>query len=313
VENFDRVAARSLATGALRFEQDQRCDHYLSAALPYYDHDFQRWVSHNDRLLEESCAANGGAEIDRRPLIATVVPGRQVLMKPEFVVNRLLDYPVAAAYVQPLVFDPVRDSPEKLRLYVEFLLSIAEQRIPVIASRVGAFGLVLQALGINAFDSGLAQAETSNLASLNRPHTERERERRREGKGGGPDKRIYLEAVKTTMRGVHADAILDRPGLRFRFACDHPCCRFRGYEDLAARRRQHFFCTRDAEVAEVRGRPAGGLRADLVRERLRDAQENGRIVRRALLDLGPGAPTFEHLDRWIGLLAQEQILHGIAH
>ena len=181
--NFNAGAARSLAVGALRFEQDQLCEHYLSAAVPFYDQDFQRWVAHNDRLLEESCSANGGAEIDRRPLIAQVFPGRAVLKQPEFVVNRLLDYPIGGAYVQPLLFDPVRDSPEKLRLYVEFLLAIAGEGIPVIASRIGAFGLVLAALGINTFDSGLAQAEASNLAQLNRPLTERERERRREGKG----------------------------------------------------------------------------------------------------------------------------------
>jgi hypothetical protein len=296
----------------LLFEQTKRCDHYLSAAVPYYDRDFLKWVDHNNRLLEESCTANGGAEIDRRPLIATVLPGRQALMRPEFVVNRLLDYPIAGAYVQPLLFDPVRDSPEKLRLYVEFLIAITDEGIPVAASRVGAFGLVLQALGINAFDSGLAQAEASNLAQLNRPLTEREHERRREGKGGGPDKRIYLEPVKTTVKGAYADAILERPGLRHRFVCSHNCCQFRGYEDLPARRRQHFLCTRDAEVAQVRERPGGGLRLDLVRESLRDAQETSRIVRRALLDLGGAAPSFEHLDRWISLLAQEQIAHHIA-
>jgi hypothetical protein len=312
IDNFGPEEARSLALGALLFEQTKRCDHYLSAAVPYYDRDFLKWVDHNNRLLEESCTANGGAEIDRRPLIATVLPGRQALMRPEFVVNRLLDYPIAGAYVQPLLFDPVRDSPEKLRLYVEFLIAITNEGIPVAASRVGAFGLVLQALGINAFDSGLAQAEASNLAQLNRPLTEREHERRREGKGGGPDKRIYLEPVKTTVKGAYADAILERPGLRHRFVCSHNCCQFRGYEDLPARRRQHFLCTRDAEVAQVRERPGGGLRLDLVRESLRDAQETSRIVRRALLDLGGAAPSFEHLDRWISLLAQEQIAHHIA-
>lgn len=121
--------------------------------------------------------------------------------------------------------------------------------------------------------NGLAQAEASNLARLNRPLTEKERERRREGKGGGPDKRIYLEPVKTTMKGVYADAILERPGLRYRFVCNHSCCQYRGYEDLPARRRQHFLCTRDAEVSEVRKRPTTGLRLDFVREQLRDAQE----------------------------------------
>ena len=312
-DTFDSNNAKSLAIGALLFEQNQRCDHYLSAAVPYYDRGFQKWVAHNDRLLDETCSANGGAEIDRRPLIAQVVPGRQALMRPEFVVNRLLDYPIAAAYVQPQLFDPVRDSPEKLRLYVEFLLAIAGQGIQVIASRVGAFGLVLQALGINAFDSGLAQAEASNLAQLNRPLTERDRERRREGKGGGPDRRIYLEALKTTMKGAHAAAILEQAGLRSRFVCNHSCCQYRGYEDLPARRRQHFLCARDAEVTELRGCSTAVLRHDLVREGMRDAQETGRVVRRALINLGREAPSFEHLDRWIALLAQEKPLPAVAH
>jgi hypothetical protein len=310
---FDSAAAKSLASGALLFEQEQRCDHYLTAAVPYYDRDFQKWVGHNDRLLEEASSANGGPDIDRRPLIAQVVPGRQALLKPEFVVNRLLDYPIAGAYVQPQLFDPVRDSPEKLRLYVEFLLAIANEGIPVIASRVGAFGLVLQALGINAFDSGLAQAEASNLAQLNRPLTEREHQRRQEGRGGGPDKRIYFEVLKTTMKGTHATAILDRQGLRSHFVCNHTCCQFRGFEDLGARRRQHFLSTRDAEVAEVRNAPTESFRRDLIREQLRDAQETGRIVRRALMDLGSDAPTFDHLDRWISLLAQEHSLPRAAH
>jgi hypothetical protein len=52
----------------------------------------------------------------------------------------------------------------------------------VIVGRVGASGLVLQALGITAFDSGLGQAEAHDLATLNRPMTERERQRRAEGK-----------------------------------------------------------------------------------------------------------------------------------
>lgn len=96
-ENFDADAAKSIALGALRFEQEQRCEYYLSTAVPYYDRDFQKWVAHNDRLLDEACSANGGAEIDRRPLIAQVFPGRGALKQPEFVINRLLDYPIAGA------------------------------------------------------------------------------------------------------------------------------------------------------------------------------------------------------------------------
>jgi hypothetical protein len=164
-------------------------------------------------------------------------------------------------------------SPEKLKLYVEFLQAISSEGIPVIAARVGAFGLVLQALGIAAFDSGLGQAEASNLSQLNRIPTEKEKERRREGGGGGPDKRIYIEQLKTTLKGSHATAILGQRGLRSRFVCNHSCCQYRGFEDLALRRRQHFLCTREAEVAAVHACATPGLRRDMVREQLRDAQE----------------------------------------
>lgn len=233
------------------------------------------------------------------------------MANPQVIVNRLLDYPIAGVYVQPLRLDPVRDSLEKLGLYVRFLQAIATEGIPLVAARVGAFGLVLQALGIPAFDSGLAQAEASDLASLNRPLTERERERRRAGRGGGPDRRIYLESLKTTITGKHADRIIKERGLRGRFVCTHGCCQHRGFEDLPARRRQHYLWVRDAEVAALRGCPTSGLRRDLVHERLRDAQESARLVRR-LFASTTDAPQFAHLDRWIGLLAREQAIPAIA-
>jgi hypothetical protein len=311
-DDFDQHRAASLARGVLLFEQDQRCDHYLSAALPYNDNDFQRWATYNAWLLDATCSANGGSDVDRRPLIAQIAPGRTALRNPQIVVNRLLDYPVAGAYVQPLTLDPVRDGPEKLKLYIEFLLAIVEQKIPVIAARVGAFGLVLQALGIAAFDSGLAQAEASNLAQLNRVPTERERERAREGRGCGPDRRIYLEQLKTTLKASDATAILSRRGLRSRFVCSHSCCRYRGFEDLPARRRQHFLCAREAEVAELRARSTEQLRRDHVREQLRDARESSRVVRRALIELGTDAPRFDHIDCWISLLDQERLLSAFA-
>jgi hypothetical protein len=51
----------------------------------------------------------------------------------------------------------------------------------------------------------------------------------------------------------------------------------------------------------------------MVREQLRDAQESARLVRRALIELGAEAPRFEHLDRWISLLAQENLLPAFAN
>lgn len=190
VDAFAPSDADSLAREVMLFEQEAGASWYLAAALPYYDQDQQSRLRHNDRLLAASCAANGGTDLDRRPLVAQVAPGRKLLAHPELIVNRLLDYPIDAVYVQPLNLDPVKDSVEKLVQYVDFLRAISAARLPVIASRVGAFGLVLNALGIQAFDSGLAQAEACNLASLNRAPTKRELDG--VGKRGGPDGRIYL-------------------------------------------------------------------------------------------------------------------------
>jgi hypothetical protein len=310
--NFNKEQASALAVGALRFQQDHRCDHYISAALPYRDQDLNQWAVYNDWLLEEACRANGGPEIDRRPLIAQVPPGRKTLMDPQRVVSRLLDYPIAGAYVQPLLLDPTKDGPEKLKQYVEFLQAIRDGGIPVLASRVGAFGLVLQALGIPAFDSGLGQAEATNLAQLNRTPTEKELERKQEGRGGGPDRRIYFEVLKTTLTAGHAAAILSQRGLRSSFVCEHGCCKYRGFEDLPERRRQHFLWTREAEVESIQTLPTPRLRRDFVREQLRNAQEIARRTRRTLISLGVEAPRFDHLDRWVTLLGQEQLLPAFA-
>src|SRR5262249_30484691 len=157
---------------------------------------------------------------------------------------------------------PIKDGVEKLVQYVDFLRSIGDAGLPVIASRVGAFGLVLNALGVPAFDSGLAQAETCNLAALNRAPSPRELQGDR--KSGGPDRRIYLEQLKTTFSGRHGAAILDNRALRSRVACPLGCCRHRGFEGLAERSRQHYLWARSHEVDLLRACPTEGMRVDLV-------------------------------------------------
>jgi hypothetical protein len=308
--SFTLADANDLARRVLRFEQGVGASWYMAAALPCYDKDLQGWLDHNDRLLAASCAANGGSELDRRPLIAQVAPGRKLLAHPELVIARLIDHPINAVYVQPLTLDPVKDGVEKLIQYVDFLRSVAEAGLPVIASRVGAFGLVLNALGVPAFDSGLAQAETCNLAALNRAPTARELEKG--GKSGGPDRRIYLEQLKTTFSGRDGSAILENRTLRSHVACPLGCCRHRGFEGLAERSRQHYLWTRSHEVNLLRACPTQSMRVDLVYEQLRTAREIGAVVSRTLAAQGMDAPSFEHIDRWIAVLAREASLSPVA-
>lgn len=182
-------------------------------------------------------------------------------------------------------------------------MTLQTENLSPMAGRVGAFRLVLQALGVPSFDSGLNQAEAFNLAALNRPLTDAEQERRKHSRGG--DRRIYFEPLKTTLKGRHVSAIIGNPALRGRFTCPLGCCQHRGFEDLADRRREHYLWVRMAEIEGLRNAPTNGLRVDLIHERLRDAREHGTAVGRALGRSTSDLPSFDHIDRWIGVLAHE--------
>ena len=212
-----------------------------------------------------------------------------------------MDLPVDGVYVQPLLLNPVKDSVEKLLRYVRLVEAFEEAGLPVIASRVGAFGVVLTALGISGFDSGLGLAEASNLASLNRKKTEGERSK----KGQKGSRRVYLNPLRTTLAARQAELILGHPGLGGRFACNLGCCRFQRLDELPQRARQHFLWTRNEEVRTIRALETRSMKLDLIHEELRTAREVGRLVRRTLMSNLADLPSFDHTDRWIRVLGRE--------
>jgi hypothetical protein len=301
---FDGKAARSLSRDALIYAQDRGADLHLAPALPLFDRDLDIWRQHNAALLAAACAANGGSELERRPLIAQVAPGNKALADPAPLVDVLLDHPVDGVYIQALRLQPTTDSLEKLARFVQFVRALDDAGLPVIVGRVGAFGLVLQSLGVSAFDSGLGQAESHDLASLNRRLTDRERTRRAEGGGGGPARRVYLRELMTTLPANAADAIVRDETLRHHFTCSLGCCRFRALEELGSRARIHYLHVRRAEIDRAAALPAAALRLHEVETQLRQAADLGERVRRALPRAG--LPDFGHLERWLRLLAREQ-------
>jgi hypothetical protein len=309
VSDLPASRTRALARRTLEFEQRVGCDMYVAPGLPLYDTDLDAWLAANDAILDAACSANGGAELDRKPLLALVAPGAKAMARPDDVVRHLLDYPIDGVYLQALRLDPVRDSLEKLARFVQFAHAIQSLGVPVIVGRVGAFGLVLQALGVTAFDSGLGLAEAHDLATLNRSMTEREHQRRAEGEGGGgPAQRVYLELLKTTFDAKIANVILADNNIRHRFTCNRSCCRFRGFDDISLRARQHYLWTRQAEVEALRKLTLPAMRITHVESQLRAAKDTAIVVGRILKQQGVTPPEFEHLGRWLGLIAREQQL-----
>lgn len=300
-EGVAQVNAHDIAKKVLAFEQEKGCAAYISPAWPLHDRGREQWITANQKLLQATCDANGSGDVEQRPLLAQVAPGRAATEDPDALIATLMDLPIDGVYVQPLVLNAMTDSVEKLLRYVKLLEALEEAGLPVVASRVGAFGAVLAALGISAFDSGLGLAEASNLASLNRKKTKNERSK----KGPKGSRRIYLSPLRTTLPARQAELILNHPGLAGRFACDLGCCRFQRLDELPERARQHFLWTRNEEVRAIRSLETRSMKLDLIHEELRTARETGRLVRRTLMSNLRELPSFDHTDRWIRVLGRE--------
>lgn len=295
--DLEESARRTLVRHSIEFQDKVGAAAYVVPALPVTTS--QDDLELNLGFLRDATDANGSG-VERRPLVAMLLPDRKALASPDKVVKPLADIPLEAVYVQPTRLHPTTNSVEHLVQYVGFLMSIKDLGLSVIAGRVGAFGLVLQALGINHFDSGLGDAESFDLKSLNRKRVKKPGTK----SGGGRNRRIYLEMLKTTLMQRHARAILDDPGLRARFVCNLRCCRFKGFDLLEEHRREHYLHARTNEVARLRAQSTQSLKINHVYEQLAQARDHAEVVRRVLGDRGLRVPSFAHLDRWLGCLAR---------
>lgn len=291
---------RAFVGSILDFESEHGATDYLAPAIPIFDSGYDDWLGLHERTLEESTRANGIRGRPRKPLIATLAPGRRALHEPGRLVEPLADLALDGVYVQPLALAPTRDGVDKLVTYVRFLESVRTLRLPVTAGRVGAFGLVLEAVDVPMFDSGLGVAEGFSLASLNSASARVGRTRSDAPRGS---RRVYLRALKTTVAGRIAAAILNERGLRSSFACELECCRWRTQETLGERCREHYLRVRQDEVRLVAGSPTRELRLARVHDELVEARDLAAVVTRALLERAAEPPSFAHLDRWLSVVA----------
>jgi hypothetical protein len=286
-----------LVRGALAFQAGAGAAAYIAPSVPLQDDRMSAWFDLNTRLLRLATQSNG-RDVERKSLVAFVAPGRKALASPADVLRPLADLPIDGIIVEPLNFDPVRDSLEKLVQYVRFLQEAHQLGLPTLASRVGAFGLVLAAMGV-AFSSGLGEAERSDFASLCRS-----RKSRPDAHHGGGARRVYLEALKTTVPARVADELLREPTLRARFVCGLGCCRWAGLDDLPSRSRHHYLLTRLHEASLVAERTGDEMRLAFVEQQLVKARDIGVVVRKTFADRGSEVPKLEHLETWLALLAR---------
>jgi hypothetical protein len=283
---------------ALKFQDEARASAYVVPGTPIYGAR-DGWQELN-AAVHWIAASKNGRDVANRPLVAYIAPDALALRNPTEILRPLSDLPLEALYFQPLRFHPTRESVERLVAYCRFVISAKELGFDVICGRVGALGLLLQTLGITAFDSGLGEAESFNLSQLNR----RPKKKKVGDKGGGRNRRVYLEAVKTTLISKDVDAIFNEPSLRHRFTCSLPCCRFSGFEGLADRRRQHYLRVRLSEVENLSKVPTAAMRLEYVHQELQQAQSHAQVVKRVLEERGANVPKFEHLDAWLALTSR---------
>jgi hypothetical protein len=286
-----------MVEGALRFQARVGVSHYMVPALPYEKPTPQRLNTYR-AIHEEAVSLLGSADVPRKPILAMAVPGAETIRSPFAVFSLVSDRPFDGIYVQPMRLDPKSDSVEGLVRLMTFFEIGRQEGVRAIAGRVGMFGMVLNAAGVEAFDSGLGDHEAFDLRSLARPPKPGQK-----GGGGQRDRRAYFPKLMTTLDEPRARILLNSPAIRAQFACDLGRCRS-GFESILAQSREHCFHSRAQDLAVLRGLPTAEMRMELVERRLRTAIETGRAVNRVLGEDGQRPANFDHLDRWLGALAR---------
>lgn len=285
-------------TGALALQAQVDASAYVAPCLPL---DNNGDALRLNRRLAHAARDAIGVEVDRRPLMMSVAPATRVLADPAPIVQMLADLPVDQVHVQPLRFRPTDLSLATLDRYCDYLAALRTLGIGVMAGRVGAFGLVLLALGVEGFDSGLTTAEAFDLNSAIRSARKRRNRDTDETpiEGGGRKRRFYLTQLKTTVMAP-VMAVVDTPSMRYRFTSSLPCCSagFGGYLEHA---REHCLFARTEEAASLM-RNAPAFRAAILAAQLAEARDTATVLTKALAAQQVQTPSFEHLERWRRLL-----------
>jgi hypothetical protein len=193
-----------------------------------------------------------GKDVDLRPLIAYVaVRGGDLERAHSHLAQLNAGY--TGVYLQISPVTPYTDPADRLSRQVALLSAARAYGRQVIAGHHGALSISLKALGIDAADAGLGEAESFNLSSKIR----NQQSRSPDEKGGHPSgPRIYVPEIGRSIDGRLWRHLMSVPAIRAELLCKRACCRFRTVESLPQRATEHALQSRIEESAEIERLPA---------------------------------------------------------
>jgi serine/threonine protein kinase len=173
--------------------------------------------------------------------------------------------------------------------YLNILLDFKQLGRPVVASRIGNLGLGVVALGIDAFEVGIASLGAFSEKDLleDRPV------------GYNMQKRYYVPQLMTSLGLDLAVQILGSPAFA-KLACHCPFCEGRRDVSLGQGAKEHFLFQRAEEMKALNSLLESG-RLDWFLTRTKAALGLMQSIRK---QLGAKLPPFQHLQTWLDVFPE---------
>lgn len=143
--------------------------------------------------------------------------------------------------IQPFGSD---SGPQALRNFIAACWDFPLEK-PLMIERAGFSGLAAFALGaVDLVESGITVGDSFDISRIQKPPA-------RGGSSFSPPKRLYVEALGTTVDYKVAAALLGSNRGKAYFACKDPTCCPNGYRDMLADHRRHSALARQRQYTEL--------------------------------------------------------------
>ncbi len=134
--------------------------------------------------------------------------------------------------------------PQALRNFIEACWDFPLEK-PLMIERAGFSGLAAFALGaVDLVESGITLGDSFDISRIQKPAA-------RGGASFSPPKRLYVEALGTTVDHKVAAALMGSSRGKAYFACKDPTCCPNGYRDMLADHRRHSTLARQRQYVEL--------------------------------------------------------------